>query len=245
MGGIQRDFTVLPFGYDASALSGHALSDRQQSLLHRGGSAKRILLVSHYNYFRNFETVLRALVRIKSILAEPVQLVLTTDIRPGANYGGYDATPASRLIDRLGIRDNIAMLGAVPYECLGALYAACDLFVFPSYAESFGHPMVEAMAAGLPVVAADLTVHREVCGEAARYFPPFDDAQLAEFCAEVLRDPDLHDCMRLRGLHRAADFSWDDHVEGLTALIDRAVAERNVADHNAGGRGRSKISNDH
>ncbi len=243
VGRIRREFCVLPFGYDASALSNTALPDRQQVLLRRDPALKRILLVSHYNYFRNFETLFRALARVKSMIAERVQLVLTTEIREGANYGGYEATQASRLIDRLGIRDDIVMLGAVPYENVGALYDACDVFVFPSYAESFGHPMLESMARGLPVIAADLPVHREVCGEAARYFPPFDDGSLATICAEVLCDADLRGSMRLRGLQRSAQFSWDDHVTGLIELIDRTIAERDAKVRSHAKQERNPIAN--
>jgi glycosyltransferase involved in cell wall biosynthesis len=222
-GGAKREFTILPFGYDASSVSRRGLAPEQQAILERGRGRKRILLVSHYNYFRNFETLIRALPFINAAAGERVQLVLTTDIRRGKNYGGYDATLASALIDRLGVRDDIAMLGAVPYDSVAALYEACDLFVFPSYAESFGHPMLEAMAAGLPVVVADLPVHREVCGAVARYFDVFDEVALADQCLVLLRDAALRETLGKQGVERARLFSWDEHVKGLIDLIDRAA----------------------
>ena len=152
---------------------------------------------------------------------ENALLVLTTDIRPGKSYGGYDATLASELIDRLGVRDRIAMLGEVPYDALNDLYRQADLFVCPSYSESFGHPMLEAMAAGLPIVAANLPVHREICGESALYFDAFDENQLARECVRVLTEHNLRDKLRANGEVEMLRFSWDDHVARLIEIIER------------------------
>jgi glycosyltransferase involved in cell wall biosynthesis len=167
--------------------------------------------------------------RIIASSPEPVRLVLTTEIEAGRIYGGYDCTEASKLIDVLGILDSIDMLGSVKYTQLGELYAACDLFVFPSYAESFGHPMLEAMAAGLPVIAADLPVHREVCGDAALYFGVFDEVALAAAALRIFADSALSLDLSRRGRERSATFSWDRHVALLTELIDRAIAERDAS----------------
>lgn len=223
---------TLRFGFEAAGFTKNhePLPDSLTAKLNLSKSCRRILFVSHYNYFRNFETLIRAFPTIKSQLmqrtGENVQLVFTTDIRRGANYGGYDATAAAELIDRLGIRQDIAMLGAVEYGNLHQLYRLCDVFVCPSYSESFGHPLVEAMASGVPVVSANLPVHREVCGEAAVYFEVFDETDLAERCVDVLADQNLSVRLRARGLERSREFSWSEHVRQLTALINR-VARQN------------------
>ena len=223
---------TLRFGFDPKGFfrNQQPLSDSLIAKLNLSNACRRVLFVSHYNYFRNFETLLRALPIIKTKLeqqtGENVQLVLTTDIRRGAIYGGYDATAAAELIDRLGIGDDIAMLGAVEYGKLHQLYKLCDVFVCPSYSESFGHPLVEAMASGLPVVSADLPVHREVCGDAAVYFDVFDERNLAERVVQVLADESLSKQLSARGLQRSDEFSWSEHVRQLTALIAR-VAEQN------------------
>ena len=159
--------------------------------------------------------------RLKQQTGQDVQLVLTTNIERGAAYGGYDATAAAELIDRLGVREDIAMLGAIEYGSLHQLYRLCDVFVCPSYSESFGHPLVEAMATGTPVVAADLPVHREVCGQAAVYFEVFDEAALAAQCVRVLSDQTLSEKLKTDGLRRSRQFSWDEHVRQLDALIQR------------------------
>lgn len=228
----QIKIEPLRFGFDAEAFAANheSLPDALLAKLNLRGGCRRLLYVSHYNYFRNFETLVRALPIIKSRLkqqtGEDVQLVLTTDIRRGAVYGGYDATAAAELIDRLGVREDIAMLGAVEYDKLHQLYGLCDVFVCPSYSESFGHPLVEAMASGVPIVSADLPVHREVCGDAAVYFDVFDERSLAEHCVQALADENLSKRLSACGLERSREFSWREHVRQLTALIAR-VAERN------------------
>lgn len=223
---------TLRFGFDAEAFVSNQtpLPDALLAKVNLRHNCCRVLYVSHYNYFRNFETLIRALplikLRLKQQTGEDVQLVLTTDIQRGAVYGGYGATAAAELIDRLGVRDDIAMLGAVDYDKLHQLYKLCDVFVCPSYSESFGHPLVEAMASGLPVVSADLPVHRELCGDAAVYFGVFDETNLAERCVQVLTDQTLKKQLSARGLQRSNEFSWREHVRQLTALIAR-VADQN------------------
>jgi glycosyltransferase involved in cell wall biosynthesis len=220
-------FEVLHFGFDPAIFTADAepLPAGQMAQLRPNENCRRLLYVSHYNYYRNFETLIRALPAINREFqrreGRKVLLVLTTDIKCGAVYGGYDATAAAELIDELGVREDIAMLGAVDYGKLHQLYRVCDLFVCPSYSESFGHPLVEAMASGTPVVSADREVHREICGDAAIYFDAFDEADLARKCVVTLLNNDLKMMLQERGLERAKLFSWDEHVRKLIKMIER------------------------
>ena len=229
------DFTVLPFGFDADlfraeqTLTVEAI-DRQRE--DRG--PWRLLYVSHYNYFRNFETLLRALPRLSELVRErtgrSVELVLTTEIARGRIQGGYDASAAAGLIESLGIGSQLRMLGAIPYGQLHHLYESADLFVCPSDAESFGHPLLEAMACGLPVIIADHPVHREVCGGAAAVFATFDPEELANRAAELLADAPRRAAMSAAGRRRVREFSWDDHVRGLIRLVEMVESLR-AKDH--------------
>lgn len=219
---------ALRFGFDSERFRANQepLPETLLAKLNLNANCRRLLYVSHYNYFRNFEALIRALPIIKSKLqqrGEDVQLILTTDIRRGATYGDYDATAAAKLIDLLAVRKDVAMLGAVEYGKLHQLYSLCDVFVCPSYSESFGHPLVEAMASGLPVVAANLPVHREICEDAAKYFNVFNEVELANECVRVLTDQSLREQLGKTGLQRSQQFSWDEHVRQLEALIHRVA----------------------
>ena len=134
---------------------------------------------------RNFEALLRAVPLIQEASgARKVKLFLTCTLQSRDNPGSYRAECARALVKQLGISGNVVELGTIPYSQLHHVYRACDVYVTPAYAESFAHPLVEAMASGLPVVASDLPVHREICGGAALYFSPFSEQELA---GEVLR----------------------------------------------------------
>jgi glycosyltransferase involved in cell wall biosynthesis len=191
-------------------------------------SSLRLLFVSHYNYYRNFETLIRAVAILKEKLRpRSLRLILTCKLNSKDNPGDYHADTAAQLVRQLCLGDEVVQLGSVPYNSLHHLYRACDLYVTPAYAETFAHPLVEAMASGLPVIASDLAVHREICGEAALYFPRFSPEILADV---ALRSQSTEQAasMREMGLLRSRDFSWDKHVEELLRLA-RRLAEKALA----------------
>jgi glycosyltransferase involved in cell wall biosynthesis len=201
------------------------LPEELRQKLERNREELRLLFVSHYNYYRNFETLIRAVGVLRKLI-EPrqVSLLLTCRLQPGANPGSYRTEAAANLVQELGVGSNVVELGAVPYHLLHHVYPACDLYVTPAYVETFAHPLVEAMAGGLPVIASDLAVHREVCGDAALYFPTFSPGLLAETVCRVARSRELSGKMSLGGLERSRDFSWKKHVDQIVEVAEELVS---------------------
>jgi glycosyltransferase involved in cell wall biosynthesis len=190
-----------------------------QRKLNETADCYRLLFVSHYNYYRNFETLLRALPLITRTLApKKVRLVLTCMLEPGKKPGGYDSTNAARLVEELGISESVVQLGPVPYDALYQVYRACDLYVTAAYAETFAHPLVEAMSSGLPIVAADRRVHREVCGDAALYFETFEAESLADTVARVATSSETRAKLDSAGSLRVQSFTWAEHVEKIVSV---------------------------
>ena len=166
-------------------------ADVQEKLRSTEGSL-RLLFVSHYNYYRNFETLIRALPMLRDRLAgREVKLLLTCKLAAGENPGSYDPESAARLVKDLGVSPMVVELGAIPYRQLHQLYRRADIYVTPAYTETFAHPLVEAMASGLPVAASDLAVHREICEDAAVYFPRFSPEKLADCVAQIAGSPEI------------------------------------------------------
>jgi glycosyltransferase involved in cell wall biosynthesis len=183
-----------------------------------GADVLRLIFVSHYNYYRNFETLLRALPYIKERLgARRVQLLVTCKLTE-KDSGYYSAKAARRLIRELGISDEVVELGTVPYFVLQHVIRACHIYVTAAYAETFAHPLVEAMACGLPIVASDLPVHREICGKAAVYFPRFSPQVLAERVVQLDQSLGLREELSDAALKRSRDFSWRDHLDQIVGL---------------------------
>ncbi len=184
----------------------------------------RFLLVSHYNYFRNFETVFRAFALLRNQCGPgSFTLTLTTRLEPGLRLGGYDTTRAYNLVRELGIEDMVSTRGAVPYDELPGVYGSAHAVLCPAYTESFSHTVVEAMSLGVPVIASDLAVHREVAAEAALFFSPLDPSALAGCCRRLMDTESLRDRLAAAGPERARAFSWRGHFEQLLEAAAEAA----------------------
>jgi len=216
----QHPILSIHHGFDRDAFFNHPdpLPKDMQQKLDAATPDLKLLLVSHYNYYRNFETLFRAIPNLCRRLNGKVKLILTCSLKSEANPGAYRTDSAAELVKRLGIAKNITELGNVPYRLLHHVYRACDIYVTPAYAESFAHPLVEAMAAGLPVVASDLDVHREICGSAALYFDRMSHSQLADRVFELAQFPEKRRQLSALGSLRAGDFSWNRHVAAILEL---------------------------
>jgi glycosyltransferase involved in cell wall biosynthesis len=220
----------LHHGFDPDAFTSDLapLPEAASAQLEQAQDALRLLFVSHYNYYRNFETLFRALPILNERLkGRKVKLFLTCRLNSGENPGSYRAEGASLLVSQLRSTESVIELGAIPYRSLHHLYHACHVYVTPAYAESFAHPLVEAMSSGLPVIASDLPVHREICQDAAIYFPRFSPDALAERVLEVHQAPSLAETLSRNGRIRSRDFRWSTHVDGLVDLAQKLThAER-------------------
>ncbi len=95
----------------------------------------------------------------------------------------------------------------------------------PAYAESFAHPLVEAMSSGLPVVASDLPVHREICRDAGVYFERFSLQDLAERILAVAGSSELASQLAEAGVVRASAFSWKRHVDQILSLARELASQ--------------------
>jgi alpha-1,3-rhamnosyl/mannosyltransferase len=147
---------------------------------------------------------------------ERVRLVIA-----GAPGWGHDELDAAVRRARHG--DRVARLGYVDPATRDGLLRGAAVFAFPSLYEGFGFPPLEAMAAGVPVVATRAGAVPEVLGDAACLVPPRDHVALAEALALVLTDEAVRAGLVAAGRTRTAGFSWEACALGLTALYRQAV----------------------
>jgi len=122
-----------------------------------------------------------------------------------------------------GVEDQIRIVGEVSYYDIRAYYAHAEAYVMPSYLETFGHPLLEAMASGAPVVASDIGVFRELTGDAALYADAKDSSSYGNAIERLLYEPGLAQRLAARGRERVAHFTWDHTVERLLELFAEAV----------------------
>jgi glycosyltransferase involved in cell wall biosynthesis len=119
--------------------------------------------------------------------------------------------------------DLLEFLGRQSTEALVALYRRCALFVFPSTEESFGMPLVEAMACGAPIAASKTAATPEIAADAALLFDPHDPKDMAEKIARALDDAVLREDLAAKGLKRAREFCWDKAARETACVLREAA----------------------
>jgi glycosyltransferase involved in cell wall biosynthesis len=163
---------------------------------------------------KNLPRLVRAFARIAG--AVPHRLILV-------GKQGWAAGELLDAIERAHLGDRVQFTGYVADADLPVLYAAADLFVYPSLYEGFGLPPLEAMACGTPVLTANTTSLPEVVGDAAVTVDPWDEIALAAALEELLRSPERRADLSHRGLGRAALFSWEATARQTIAVYQDAI----------------------
>jgi glycosyltransferase involved in cell wall biosynthesis len=128
-----------------------------------------------------------------------------------------------KLAADLGIAGDVVFTGGIPLEQTVYFYRAAEVFAYPSFNETFGLPILEAMACGCPVVTSDISSMPEIAGGAAVLSDPADPASIAKAIVEAAQPG--RDRMRDDGLKRAAQFTWAS-TAASTLDVYREVAER-------------------
>ena len=146
------------------------------------------------------------------------------DIPPLVVAGGPGWRNAGELAARIAAVPGVTALGYVPDERLAALYRDASALVFPSLYEGFGLPVVEAMAAGLPVVTSDRGALGEVAGDAALFVDPLDPEAIAAGIDRILDDAPLRARLADAGRLRAQGFTWTGSGAALLAALEAAAA---------------------
>lgn len=117
------------------------------------------------------------------------------------------------------LADCVEFLGLRSSREIERLCAETDILVYPSPIESFGFPLLEAMSAGLPIVAADSPINREICQDAALYFSPFDAEAFAAQICRVMEDEETRLKLVLSAKERIVFFDFDAHVMKLREAL--------------------------
>ena len=167
-------------------------------------STEREKIVLHVGAVQKRKNVARLVEAFES-LPEDWTLVL-------AGSAGYGAAEILRRIEASRARARILLPGYVPAADLAGWYARASIFAFPSRDEGFGMPVLDAMAAGVPVVTSQRSSLPEVAGDAALLVDPEDSEALAGALRRLAGDEDLRAELVRRGVARAKLFTWEKAV---------------------------------
>jgi glycosyltransferase involved in cell wall biosynthesis len=163
---------------------------------------KFILFVGKIYPGKNFGNIVRAFKEISDKSDDDIRLVSVGDMR-------WRYKPELQLVKELGLADKVHFPGWVDQGDLPAIYKLADCFLFPSYYEGFGIPLLESMACDCPVVTASIGSCPEIAADAALYADPNDPGKIAEQVLRVLSDDVLRQEMIRLGRERVKNFSWD------------------------------------
>jgi glycosyltransferase involved in cell wall biosynthesis len=160
----------------------------------------------------------RLLAAFETIYREGLSDGLVIVGKRGWLYGDFFAR-----LEQSPVKHAVLFPGYVMDEDLPGIYAGAQALVFPSLCEGFGLPVLEAMACGTPVVSSNASSIPEAGGEAALYFDPTDTAEITTTTRRLLREADLQDRLRTRGLAQAARSSWDLAATATEAVYDAVL----------------------
>lgn len=183
---------------------------------HLDGRVVRIGYITKWGVQKNFEVLFAAASCLLS-QGRNIRLIMTLAEGPAENARTLQQAKS------LGLGDKIENVGEIDPTNISIFYESLDIFVFPSLVESFGFPLVEAMAKGLPVAAADTPSNREIAANEALYFAPGDAAALAHLLGELIDNAALRQEKSAAAFRRAQYFSWRQAAEQTLALFDETL----------------------
>ena len=182
---------------------------------------KIILTVGQYAPYKNHEAVIHSFAKACSMRTD-IDLVLVQ--RQGPKAKKLLETAA-----KLGVKNRVFILRDLKIDELISLYSSASLLLHPSLCEGFGHPLVEAMACGCPVITSNQSAMPEVTDNAALLVDPKDTDKIAEAIGRVLDDNDLANSMIERGYARVEKLQWKQFAKENLNLY-RQILNRNHSD---------------
>lgn len=130
---------------------------------------------------------------------------------------GYDEV--KYIVEEYNLGRSVLMPGWVAEDDLPIIFNAALAFVFPTLHEGFGIPVLQAMACGIPTIVSDLSVLREILGDASIYFNPRDKRSLSAALSEISQNQDLRQDLSAKGLARAKMFSWEKSAQETLKIL--------------------------
>lgn len=182
-------------------------------------SEKFILAVSDIYIQKNLHTLIEAFAIVAK--ADPDLRLFISGKVLDKKY--YDKLMG--MIQEFDINDNVIFLGHCNKQRLEWLYNNCIVFVFPSTVETFGNPLLEAMACGAPVVCSNTSAIPEVAGDAALYFDPDNHSDIAVKLLSLVESPEERQRLSVLGQERSRRFTWQ-HCASETAAVLREAMVR-------------------
>jgi glycosyltransferase involved in cell wall biosynthesis len=180
-----------------------------------------IMYTGGIDHRKNIEGLIRAFSNLPQKLCEAHQLAIVCSVQPESRQ------TLEQLAEKQGLsKDAVVLTGFVPEEDLRTLYNLCSLFVFPSWHEGFGLPVLEAMRCGAPVIGAKTSSVPEVIGWEEALFDPYSDEEITKTMVRALSDVEFRAELVRNAERQSAKFSWDETAKRAIAAMERLHSAR-------------------
>ncbi len=214
--GVRGDITTIPTGIDLAPFR----KENGEAIRHsRGwGDDTVIISVGRLAKEKSFDKLLQAAARIMRDYPNVLLAIVG---------GGLEEKSLKRLAAELGIADRVDFVGSVPFEEVPGYLKAADIFGFASTTETQGLVTMEAMAAGLPIVAVDATgTHDAVTNGKEGLLTADNSAAIAQALKQVIDDPAMRDHLAANGRERVAWFDIENQAKRMLEVYDQAAVAK-------------------
>lgn len=208
--------TVVHNGYDNNLFRPINDEQKTQSILDKYGIAKPFFLyVGRLEKKKNTPAMIEALAIARGNNPEiKEKLVLI-------GKAGFGFDEVKYAIEEFNLNSEVCIPGWVEEMDLPYIYNAASAFIFPSKHEGFGIPVLESMACGLPTIASDLAVLREIAADAILYFDQNNKRSIANAMVKIVKDENLRQELRAKGFAQSQKFSWRKCAAETLQVIEK------------------------
>jgi glycosyltransferase involved in cell wall biosynthesis len=191
------------------------VSDKAKQLLSKRYNFHYIYTVTTSMQHKNLITLLKAFTILKKSKKYSGNLIISGQLK-----GDYHKNTIS-YVEKESLNEEVVLTGFVSEEEKSYLYRNADMFVYPSFYEGFGLPVLEAMSVGTPVIASHAASLPEVGGDACIYFNPDSVDELAEKICTLINNPIEYDSYRHKGIEHYKMFSWQQVAQKTLSVYEK------------------------
>jgi glycosyltransferase involved in cell wall biosynthesis len=191
---------------------------KKQQVVNKYNLNKFILYVSNIHQYKNIFELIKAFSTICDKIDNEIKLVLA-----GRCFDVSYYDEMVKFIQEKGIEERILFLGEVPHDTLPYIYRTCKLFVYPSTCENCPNILIEAMACGTPILASNIEPMQEICADAAIYFDPYNEENIANSIHSILSNVKLCTLLKEKSVRRSHHFSWKKTIAQTIHVLEMAI----------------------
>jgi len=226
----ENKLRMIYHGIDLGVFNPADLDPEEEEILaSRDVKPPFILFVSVIWFYKNAHTLVEAFGKLASRdeISNDVELVLVGnfDLSSGLKFDHDYRGMLDQIADKYNVKDRTKYVGFVANNRLRAFYRSAAVYIQPSFHETFGKTVVEAMACGCPVIGADNSSTAEILRGYGLLFSTKDSDELASLIARLFREPGLADEMRVKSLEHAQMFSAEAEVDSFVSLFNELQYE--------------------